>query len=267
MTSRPSSDLSVNPAFPLPSLIRNLINQTHCELNCRKGTGADRHRPQQGRPNTLPEAPDPISLPRGGEARAHGRVLLLGAETVGLHLALDDVEGVAGEPEGLSRQTAVEGDLVGGDVLAVDLVAGGVLVHHVLEGGEPGAVGERLAPDGDDLAAVDAAQDALVGSQLADAVQGTVVEACGTVGLALQADADVLNGPREDRVGHAGEGARRRVLAVGERARASLLGVARLEEAAGLVEGAELDGDAGPDPDEGGEGALVEGQCALVPVD
>ena len=44
-------------------------------------------------------------------------------------------------------------------------------------------------------------------------------------------------------------------------------GVSALEVAAGLVVGAELDGDAGADADEGGEGALVEGEATLVLVD
>ena len=46
-----------------------------------------------------------------------------------------------------------------------------------------------------------------------------------------------------------------------------MLSVAGLEEAASLVESAELDRDAGADADEGGEGALVEGEGALVLVD
>ena len=40
--------------------------------------------------------------------------------------------------------------------------------------------------------------------------------------------------------------------------------VSFLESAAGVVEGAELDGDAGADSDEWGEGAFVEGEGAFV---
>lgn len=43
-----------------------------------------------------------------------------------------------------------------------------------------------------------------------------------------------------------------------------MAGVARLEPPPGGVEGAELDGDAGADADEGRQGALVEGQGALI---
>jgi hypothetical protein len=204
----------------------------------------------------------PFQKPRA-EAVAHGAVLLVGAKAVGLHLALDDVEGVAGEPESLAGETTIEGDLVAGDLLAVDVVASGVGVHEVLEGGEPGTVGKGLTPDGDGLATVETAQGAVVGRNLADAVERAVVEAAGAVGLALQADTDMLDGAREDRVGDTGEGASAEVLAVGEFG----AGVAGLEPAAGGVEGAKLDGDASTNADKGGESALVEGEGALVLVD
>ena len=45
------------------------------------------------------------------------------------------------------------------------------------------------------------------------------------------------------------------------------VGVAGLELAARVVKGAELDGDAGADPDERGEGAFVEGEGAFGAVD
>jgi hypothetical protein len=44
----------------------------------------------------------------------------------------------------------------------------------------------------------------------------------------------------------------------------ALFGVALFPGAACVVEGAELDGDAGADADEGGESALVEGRCTFV---
>ncbi|CRK17599.1 hypothetical protein BN1723_011363 [Verticillium longisporum] len=204
-----------------------------------------------------------LAAVRLGEAVAHGLVLLRGAKAVGLHLALDDVKGVAAEPEGLAGEAAVQGDLPAGHVLAVDGVAGGVGVHHVLEGEEPHAVGLGLAQQGDGLAAVEAAQDAALGGQRADAVEGSRVEAAGAVGLRLQADADVLDGAGEGRVGEAGKGAGGVVLAVGER----VAGVARLEVAARLVEGAKLDRHAGADADERRQRALVEGERALILVD
>ena len=105
-------------------------------------------------------------------------------------------------------------------------------------------------------------------ADLADAVEGPAVQLARAVRLALQPDPDVLDGPAEDRVGDAGEGARRGVLRVRQPGGAPAgLEVARLEVAAGCVEGAKLDRDAGTDADEGGQRALVEGQCALLLVD
>jgi hypothetical protein len=103
-----------------------------------------------------------------------------------------------------------------------------------------------------------------VGDELAHAVNGAGVQATGAVRLALQTDTDVLNGTGEDRVGDTGKGARGVVLAVGEGPGGL---VALLEPAAGVVEGAELDRDAGADSDERCDGALVEGQGAFVFVD
>lgn len=193
---------------------------------------------------------------------------MLSAKAVGLHLALDNVEGVASQPEDLSGKTSVQGNLVGGNLLAVDAVARGVRVHEVLEGGEPRAVGKGLSPDRHGLAAVQAAEGAVVGADLADAVEGPVVEAPRAVRLALQADADVLDGARQRRVGHAGEGTGGKVLRVAEAGRAvAAAGVASLEPAARGVECAELDGHAGADADEGRQRALVEGEGALMLVD
>ena len=83
-----------------------------------------------------------------------------------------------------------------------------------------------------------------MGTELAHAVERASVESPGAVGLRLQADTHVLYGRREEGVGDAGEGARGEVLRVGEGVGG---GVASLKPAAGLVEGAELDRDAGAD--------------------
>lgn len=192
---------------------------------------------------------------------------MVGAEAVGLHLALDDVEGVRSEPEGLTSKTTVEGNLPAGDVLAVDTVASGVEVHHVLESSEPGTVRKGLTEQSDRCAAVDALGDAALGRDLLDAVEGAVVEAGSAVGLALQADTDVLDGRGQHGVGDTGKGTGQEVLAVGEAGLASGVLVARLEPAAGGVVGAKLDGHAGTDTDEGGQCALVEGERALGLVD
>lgn len=241
-----------------------LANGAHRQFNNGKGAGADGHSPHEGRANAAPEAAGASLAPGGGEAAAHGGVSLVGTEAVGLHLALDDVKGVAGEPEELARDTTVGGNLPAGDVLAVDAVALGVGVHHVLKGGEPGAVGGGLTEESDRGAAVDAAKEALVGNELADAVDGPGVQAAGAVGLALQADTDVLDGAGQAGVGDAGKGAGGVVLAVAEGARGL---VALLEPAAGGVEAGKLDRDAGADTDERGQGALVEGEGALGLVD
>lgn len=107
-----------------------------------------------------------------------------------------------------------------------------------------------------------------MGADLADAVDGAVVETGVAVRLALQADTDVFDGAGEGGVGDSGKGSGEEVLAVGEvGARVAVRQVTGFEPAAGGVEGAELDGDAGADADEGGEGALVEGGGAFVLVD
>lgn len=87
------------------------------------------------------------------------------------------------------------------------------------------------------------------------------------MGLRLQADADVLDGAGEDAVGDAGEGARAEVLRVAELGGPGAGDVGVFQVAAGGVEGAELDGDAGAYAQQGGEGAFVEGGGALVAQD
>lgn len=245
----------------------SLVDSPHGHFNHGKGTCAHRHSPEKRRSNALPEAPDTISAPCGREAGAHGRVLLLGAEAVRLHLALDDVEGVASQPEDLAGETSVQGDLVGGDLLAVDAVARSVGVHEVLESSEPGAVGKGLSPDGHDLAPVEAAQGAVVGADLADAVQGPVVQASLAVRLALQADTDVLDGSGQRRIGYTGKGSGQEVLAVAKFGGPTLGGVASLKPPTSSVESAELHGHTSADTDEGRQRALVEGQGAFILVD
>lgn len=90
------------------------------------------------------------------------------------------------------------------------------------------------------------------------------------MGLRLQPDADVLDGARDDAVGDAGEGAGGVVLGVGEGGAGGTApeeGVLVLKVAAGGVEAAELDRDAGADAEERGERALVEGEGPLVAPD
>ncbi len=92
-----------------------------------------------------------------------------------------------------------------------------------------------------------------MGRQFAHAIDRSGVQALGAVGLGLQADADVFDGAGDDGVGDAGEGAGEVVLGVGEGGVGGAGGAVGLFElAAGVVEGAELDGYAGADADEGG---------------
>lgn len=192
-------------------------DSSHGRFHDGECSGTDRHSTQQRRADTLPEATHALGAPRLREAIAHALVAHIRAEAIRLHLALDDVEGVAAEPQGLAGQPAVEGDLVSGDLAARDAVARCVRVHHPLEGQEPHAVGLRLANNRDGLAAVHAAQHAAaLGTELAHAVEGAGVQARGAVGLRLQTDAHVLDGARDDGVGDAREGARRVVLAVAQ---------------------------------------------------
>ncbi|RMZ19287.1 hypothetical protein D0859_16719 [Hortaea werneckii] len=84
-----------------------------------KSAGTDRHSPQQRGPDTSPEPHEPFLPVRLGEGIPHRFVPLLLAEAISLHLGLDDVEGVRGDPEEFARDTAVSGDLPSGNVLAL----------------------------------------------------------------------------------------------------------------------------------------------------
>ena len=81
------------------------------------------------------------------------------------------------------------------------------------------------------------------------------------MGLGLQADADVLDGAGEEGVGKTRESSREVVLAVAHGFSGG--GILGFKGAAGVVVSAELDGHAGADSDEGGEGAFVEGRGAF----
>src|SRR6478735_1855590 len=138
------------------------VKSSHGHLDNNESSRADRHSSRQGRSDTLPEASRPLSSPSLCEAISHSGVFLVGTEAVGLHLALDDIEGIAGKPENFTSKTTVKSNLVSRDILAVDLIASSVRVHHILKGSEPGTVGESLSPDGDSLTAVDATQNTIV---------------------------------------------------------------------------------------------------------
>lgn len=93
-----------------------------------------------------------------------------------------------------------------------------------------------------------------MGRQFPDAVDRAIIQPLRAMRLRLQPDPDVLDRTRDDGVGDAGEGAGEVVLAVRQRrgGQRGLGGVAGFEGPAGVVEGAELDGDTGADAEERG---------------
>lgn len=96
------------------------------------------------------------------------------------------------------------------------------------------------------------------------------------MGLGLETDTDVFDGGGEDCVGEAGEGSCCVVLGIGQGLLLLLLGkkgfaecvvfvvVVGFECSFGVVECAELDGDAGAYADQGGESAFVKGGSAFI---
>lgn len=146
-----------------------------------------------------------------------------------MHLALDHVEGVAGEPETFARQAAVEGDAPltdvfsslwrGGGGVGIGIAAGDVLVHHPFESAEPGAVRGRFPQHRHHLAPIQVpgrARARLLGD-FSDAVHGPGVEPLvRAVRLRLQSDPNVLDRARDDRVCDPRKGPRGVVLCVRE---------------------------------------------------
>ena len=209
-----------------------------------KRASTDRHGSQQRRTDPLPEPPEAFRPPSLREAVTHALIPLVGPEPVALHLALDDIKRVTGQPEGLAGQSTVGGDADLRDLLAPDAVAPRVRVHQVLVGQEPDTVGLGFAEDRDGLAAVDARQHAFVRGQFAHAVDRPRVQSVGAVGLRLQSDPYVLYRPGDDRVGYACESSRRVVLGVGKTGVCGVVkGVGGFKASTGIVEASELDRD------------------------
>lgn len=90
-------------------------------------------------------------------------------------------------------------------------------VHQVLEGQEPDPVGLCLAQHRHGLAPKQAPEDPFVRREFTDAVDRPRVQAVFAVRLCLQPDTHVLDRPREDGIGHSGEGAGAIELRIGER--------------------------------------------------
>lgn len=247
-----------------------------------ESTGRDRHSSQQGRTDTLPEATEALHGVCLLEAVAHAVVLHVGTESISLHLTLDNIERVAGDPKRLTGQTTIGSDLESRNIFTLDIVALGILVHHVLKGHEPRSVGGGLTQNSNGLTAEDTLHEALVRGQLADAVNGARVQAAGAVRLRLQTDTHVFDRVRQDRIGNTGERTGHEVLSVGESRIRILFLVHVLEATARLVECAELDTHlrlrleghwrrigrigtyTGTDTDQRGQSSLVEGEGTLL---
>lgn len=178
----------------------------------RKSPRADRHRADQRRPNPSPKPPPALRSPCLSDAIRHPHILHAGPEAVGLHLALDHVEGVAGEPQAFARQSAVERhppltDIFsplwlfdqGADVGPL-VTAGHVGVHHPLERAEPGPVSRRFSQHRHQLAPIQIPRRARarLRRDLPNAIDRARVEPLRSVRLGLQSDPNVLDRSRHD---------------------------------------------------------------------
>lgn len=134
-----------------------------------------RHSSQQSGANALPEASKTLDCIGLLEAVCHALELLLSPEAIALHLTLHNVEWVAAQPKRLTCQPTVGGDLETGDILALDIVALGILVHQVFKGQEPHAISLYFTEIGDVLTTVEAPQDASLSRELTDAVDRAIV--------------------------------------------------------------------------------------------
>lgn len=246
----------------------SLTDCSHGHLHNRKGTCTDRHGTKQRRQDSLPKTSHATGMPRCSNAATHRGVSLLRTEAIRLHLALDDVKGVAGQPENLASKATVKGDFPRWNLLALDSVTRGVCVHQVLKGREPGTVCAGLAIKRDDGAAVEASQETLVRAQLANTVERSVIEARIAVGLTLEPDADMLDGRGQCGISHASKGTSREILSMGEigavrrenrGARAGSAGVTVFKPPPCGVKGPELNRHAGPDAEQRRQRSLVEG--------
>lgn len=206
-----------------------------------ESSSGDRHGPEEGRSNTLPETTKALDSIGLGEAVPHAGELLVGTESIGLHFALDHIEGVAGQPQSLTGQTTIGGNLDSRNVLTVDVVALGILVHHVLESHKPRSVSLGLTQNSDGLTAVQTAHSTVVCGQFANAVNRAIIEATGAVRLGLQTNTDVLDWAGQDRVGDTGERTSHIILAIRKSTVGILLLVQGFQATAGLVECTELD--------------------------
>ena len=205
-----------------------------------KGTRRHRHGPKQGGTKTLPEASQALNGISLLEAVPHTAEFLLGPKLIALHLALDNIERVAAQPQRFTSHATVSSDLPARNILSLHIVAFRVLVHQVLERQEPHAVCLDLTQVGHSLATEDTSKHPHMGRELASAVQWSTVEAAGTVWLGLETDTDVLDGAREDGVRDTGEASGHVVLTIRQAGVGVFLLIESFETSACLVEGTEL---------------------------
>ena len=252
----------------VPGILPASINCPHGRLHHGKRSRTHRHRPEQSWPDPPPKPHDAFLCVSLCETLSHAPKLLLVAEAIGLHLALDHVERIAPQPQHLACQTSIESHLVGRYGGPLDAVPPRVGVHEVLKGKEPPPVGKPLAPHRHHLAPVEALEKAAtLCRELPRAVEGAAVQPVLPVRLGLQPDAHVLDRPRDDAVGYPGEGPGGKVLPVRQGAVGRFRDVLGFEPPPGLVEGSELDRHAGTDAEERGQRALVESEGAFGLVD
>lgn len=183
---------------------------------------------------------------RLSKAIPHRFIFHLVAEPIRLHLALHNIKGVAGEPQRLACQAAVERNLGRGDVFPRNPISFRVRVHHIFKRKEPEAVGLRFPQDRHSFAPIQTAQDTALGGEFADAVQRAGVEARLAMWLGLQPDTNMLDRAGDNAVCHASEGAGKEVLGVGKAPALGFLEVPLLKGAPRVMERAELDGNLHP---------------------
>lgn len=159
-----------------------------------KSPRADRHRPQQRWPNSLPKPSCPLHPIRLRETIPHRRIFLVRSKTVTLHFALHNIKRIATQPQRLPCQASIRRDFDLRNLVSFYTIARSVCIHHVLECQKPHSVGLRLADDCDRFTSVQAGENAFVRGELPDAIYRARVEMCGAMGLRLQADTDVFDG-------------------------------------------------------------------------
>lgn len=193
---------------------------SHRHFDDGEGASTDGHRPQQCRSDTPPEASQTVGLPGAGKTMSHRPIPLIGPKPVGLHLALDYIEGIRCQPECLTGDAAVQGHQRCRDIRSVNLLSARMRVHEILKRQKPDPVCLCLPQHRHRLTAIEAREDTSAsGRDLSNAIKWTRVQLCLSVGLSLESDTDVLDRARQDRVCNPGERSGKIVLRVRQRRR------------------------------------------------